>query len=163
MQVRKAVVTAAAPDQNRIPTQQLVDRSGVDKSALQLILEEILSSGVEEICLVVRPGDQRSFEQAAGELVGSLRFTEQPEPLGYADAILRATVLRRRAEAFLHSGRRPFVSQRVRDVILCESSWLMLRPSFPARCRPSNRHVKTNCPISGSFPEPVSLKQEGVF
>lgn len=101
MQVRKAVVTAAAPDQNRIPTQQLVDRSGVDKSALQLILEEILSSGVEEICLVVRPGDQKSFEQAAGELVGSLRFTEQPEPLGYADAILRAKSFVG-AEPFLH-------------------------------------------------------------
>jgi UTP--glucose-1-phosphate uridylyltransferase len=90
MQVRKAVITAAAPKQNRIPTQQLVDRDGNDKSALQLILEEVLSCGVEEICLVIRPGDQLSFEQAAGDLVGSLRFAEQPEPLGYADAILRA-------------------------------------------------------------------------
>ncbi|WP_182870416.1 sugar phosphate nucleotidyltransferase [Rhodopirellula sp. JC639] len=90
MQVRKAVITAAAPNQNRIPTQQLVDRQGKDKSALQLILEEVLSCGVEEICIVVRPGDQGSFEQASGDLVGSVRFVEQPEPIGYADAILRA-------------------------------------------------------------------------
>ncbi|MCO8124606.1 sugar phosphate nucleotidyltransferase [Stieleria sp. TO1_6] len=90
MQVRKAVITAAAPHQNQIPTQQLVNRDGNDKSALQLILDEVLSSGVEEICVVVRPGDQDAFEQAAGDLVGSLRFAEQPEPLGYADAILRA-------------------------------------------------------------------------
>ena len=90
MQVRKAVITAAAPNQNRIPTQQLVNRDGKDQSALQLILEEVLSCGVEEICVVIRPGDQRSFEQAAGDLVGSLNFAEQPDPLGYADAILRS-------------------------------------------------------------------------
>lgn len=90
MQVRKAVITAAAPDQNRIPTQQLVDHQGRDQSALGLIIDEVLSCGVEEICVVVRPGDQGSFEQAAGDRIGSLRFVEQPEPLGYADAILRA-------------------------------------------------------------------------
>lgn len=90
MQVRKAVITAAAPNQTRIPTQQLVDRNGNDKSALQLILEEVLSCGVDEICVVIRPGDEKSFEQAAGEMVGSLTFCEQPNPRGYADAILRA-------------------------------------------------------------------------
>ena len=90
MQVRKAVITAAAPDQNRIPTQQLVDRQGNDQSALGLIIDEVVSCGVEEICIVIRPGDQRSFEQAAGDFVGSLRFVEQSKPLGYADAILRA-------------------------------------------------------------------------
>lgn len=90
MKVRKAVITAAAPDQNRIPTQQLVDRQGLNKSALQLILEEIQSSGVEEVCVVTRPGDEESFQRAAGDLAGRLRFATQPEPLGYADAILRA-------------------------------------------------------------------------
>ncbi len=101
MQIRKAVITAAAPNQIRIPTQQLVDRNGDDKSALQLILEEILSCGVEETCLVIRPGDRNLFEQAAGDLAGSVRFAEQPEPAGYADAILRAEAFVA-GEPFLH-------------------------------------------------------------
>ena len=90
MHVRKAVITAAAPDQNRIPTQQLVDCDGTNKSALQLILEEIQTCGVEEACVVIRPGDQAVFQQAAGDLNGSVCFVEQPDPKGYADAILRA-------------------------------------------------------------------------
>ena len=90
MQVRKAVVTAAAPNQNRLPLQQLVDATGEDKTALQLIVEESVAAGVEEVCVVIRPGDQQAYESAAGSTLGSLCFIEQPEPRGYADAILRA-------------------------------------------------------------------------
>ncbi len=90
MQVRKAVITAAAPTQNQIPTQQLVDKDGQDRTSLQLILDEIRSCGVDEICVVIRPGDQRAFEKAAGQQVGGLHFAEQAEPNGYADAILCA-------------------------------------------------------------------------
>ena len=90
MQVRKAVITAAAPDQNRLPLQQLVDRGGEDKTALQLIVEETLAAGVEEICVVIKPGDQEAYEQAAGNHLGSLFFVEQSEPLGYAHAISQA-------------------------------------------------------------------------
>lgn len=101
MHVRKAVVTAAAPNQNRIPTQQLVDRHGKNKSALQLILEEIQSCGVEETCVVIRPGDEEVFVQAAGELIGSVQFVHQSEPRGYADAILQAKAFVG-DDAFLH-------------------------------------------------------------
>ncbi len=90
MDVRKAVITAAAPDQHTLPLQRLVDREGRDKTALQLIVEEVTGAGIEEICLVIRPGDQASYEQAAGEHLGLLRFVEQTEPRGYGDALLRA-------------------------------------------------------------------------
>ena len=90
MQVRKAVITAAAPNQNRLPLQQLVDRNGDDKTALQLIVEETVAAGVEEICVVIRPGDHTAYLAAAGNQLGSLHFVEQPEPLGYADAIFQA-------------------------------------------------------------------------
>ena len=90
MQVRKAVITAAAPSQQTIPLQRLVDREGQEKTALQLIVEETLAAGVEEICIVICPGDQRSYEQAAGDHLGSVRFVEQNDPRGYADAIHRA-------------------------------------------------------------------------
>src|SRR6056297_2429260 len=90
MQVRKAVITAAAPDQNRLPLQQLVDCNGVDKTALQLIVEETVAAGVEEICVVIRPGDDAAYQSAAGAHLGSLHFVQQLEPLGYADALYQA-------------------------------------------------------------------------
>lgn len=90
MHVRKAVITAAAPDQNRLPLQQLVDRNGNDKTALQLIVEETAAAGVEEICVVIRPGDQDAYHAAAGGQLGSLQFVVQKEPRGYADAIYQA-------------------------------------------------------------------------
>jgi len=90
MQVTKAVITAAAPNQNTLPLQRLVDQQGCDKTALQFIVEETLSAGIEEICVVIQPGDARAYERAAGEHLGSLRFVEQPSPNGYADAIYRA-------------------------------------------------------------------------
>lgn len=101
MQVSKAVITAAAPNQNRLPLQQLVDRSGEDKTALQLVIEETVAAGIEEICVVIRPGDRDAFAAAAGNQIGSLHFVEQPEPLGYADAIFRARDFTA-GQAFLH-------------------------------------------------------------
>ena len=101
MQVRKAVITAAAPRQNRLPLQQLVDSNGEDKTALQLIVDETAAAGIEEICLVIRPEDQDAYERAAGPLLGSLRFVHQPEPLGYADALNRAAEFLGE-DAFLH-------------------------------------------------------------
>ena len=90
MKVRKAVITAAAPQQNRLPLQQLVDRNGQDKTSLQLIIEETLAAGVEEICLIIKPGDEEAYRQAAGTHVGSLSLVQQPTPLGYAHAIAQA-------------------------------------------------------------------------
>ncbi|NNE01433.1 MAG: UTP--glucose-1-phosphate uridylyltransferase [Pirellulaceae bacterium] len=90
MQVRKAVITAAGPDQHRLPLQQLVCRQGEDKTALQLIVDETIAAGIEDICVIIRPGDQEAYEQAAGSQLGSLRFVQQPEPLGYAHAIYLA-------------------------------------------------------------------------
>lgn len=90
MQVLKAVITAAAPNQNTLPLQRLVDRNGQEKTALQLIVEETLSAGVEEIGVVIQPGDEANYRAAAGSSIGAIRFLHQPKPLGYADALLQA-------------------------------------------------------------------------
>lgn len=90
MNVRKAVITAAAPDQHTLPLQRLVDRDGIEKSALQMIVEEVVEAGIEEIAVVIQPGDATEYRRAAGNHVGMLRFVEQTEPNGYADAIARA-------------------------------------------------------------------------
>jgi UTP--glucose-1-phosphate uridylyltransferase len=101
MHIRKAVITAAAPNQNTLPLQRLVDKDGEDKTALQLIVEEVSSAGVEEICVVIQPGDAHAYEMAAGKHLGSLSFVEQLAPLGYGDALCRAKAFVGN-EPFLH-------------------------------------------------------------
>jgi len=55
MKIRKAVITAAGPGQRSLPLQTLVDRDGVEKPVLRIIVEEALRAGVEEIAIVVSP------------------------------------------------------------------------------------------------------------
>ncbi len=101
MKVRKAVITAAGRRQRNLPLQTLVDRDGESKSALCIILQETLSAGVEEICVVVAPGDQEAYTAAAGSLAGRLRFVEQRQPLGYGHAVLCARAFTQ-DDPFLH-------------------------------------------------------------
>jgi UTP--glucose-1-phosphate uridylyltransferase len=87
MKVRKAVITAAGPKQRTLPLQMVVDRDGVEKSVLAILVEEVVRAGVEEICVVVWPGDEAAYANVAGDHGGRIVFVRQPEPLGYADAV----------------------------------------------------------------------------
>jgi UTP--glucose-1-phosphate uridylyltransferase len=87
VRVTKAVVTAAARAQRTLPLQRLVDRDGVPKPVLQIIVEEALGAGIDEICVVIGPGDASAYREAAGEQLDRLRFVEQPAPLGYGHAV----------------------------------------------------------------------------
>lgn len=87
MNVTKAVVTAAGRSQRGLPLQTVVDRDGVEKKALQIILEEAAEAGAEEVCLVVAPGDEPAYRAAAGAHGPRLHFVTQPEPLGYGHAL----------------------------------------------------------------------------
>lgn len=87
MEIKKAVITAAGVTQRTLPLQTLVDRDGHPKTALRILVEEVFSSGIEEICVVVCPGDQAAYAAAAGNFGGRLRFVEQDEPLGYGHAV----------------------------------------------------------------------------
>ncbi len=90
MSIRRAVITAAAPDQKSLPLQTLVDQQGHPKSALELILEECVDAGAEEICVIVCPGTGEIFARAAGQHANRLTFVEQDNPRGYGDALFRA-------------------------------------------------------------------------
>ncbi|MEC9147894.1 MAG: sugar phosphate nucleotidyltransferase [Planctomycetota bacterium] len=90
MKIQKAVITAASPGQHTLPLQRLVDRQGVERTALELVLSEVSEAGIEEICVVIQPGDERAYQQAAGEHAGRVCFVEQPAPLGYGDALRRS-------------------------------------------------------------------------
>lgn len=90
MRIRKAVITAAGPGQERLPLQRFVDLDGVEKTSLQIIVEEVLAAGVDQICIVLRAGNDQAYAEAAGDYARSLVFVEQPSPRGYGDALWRA-------------------------------------------------------------------------
>lgn len=119
MQIRKAVITAAARGARLYPVSDtvqkamlpFVDRDGINKPVLQIIAEEALDSGIEEICVVCAPGDEDRYRerfnllresldtafrglewareqgQRIDNLLRRLHFSVQREPLGYGDAV----------------------------------------------------------------------------
>ena len=90
MEITQALITAAGESQRRLPLQTLVDRDGTPKTALQILIEEVLQAGIEEIVIVVTPGDIPAFTQAAGAFAPRLCFVEQSHPLGYGHAVWSA-------------------------------------------------------------------------
>jgi UTP--glucose-1-phosphate uridylyltransferase len=87
MRIRKAVITAAGRQQRNLPLQTLVDRDGAEKSVLRILVEEVLKARIEDIAVVVQPGDETAFSRVVGEHAGRLRFVPQPEPRGYGHAV----------------------------------------------------------------------------
>ncbi len=68
--IRKAVIPAAGMGTRLYPATRAVKKElfpvvgpdGVAKPVIQRIIEEALSTGIEEVCLVVRPGDEEIFQ-----------------------------------------------------------------------------------------------------
>ena len=119
VQITKAIITAAGRGARHDPASDtvqkamlpLVDRDGLTKPVLQIIAEEAIEAGIEEICVIVAPGDEayyrRHFRSYAenlessfrgvgwadeqgrrlAELEGRLRFATQHEPNGYGHAV----------------------------------------------------------------------------
>lgn len=99
--VRKAVITAAARSQRTLPLQTLIDRDGNEKSLLRILIEQSLAAGVEDIAVVVFPGDERSYAESAATYGNSVTFIPQLEPRGYGHAIHCARSFTK-DDAFLH-------------------------------------------------------------
>lgn len=119
MEIKKAVITAAGRGVRSFPAANtvhkgmlpLVDRDGLTKPVLQIIAEEAIDGGVEDICVVCAPGDKEHYlatfrslsknllmshaglawaQQQAERVEALLRrlhFAEQQEPLGYGHAV----------------------------------------------------------------------------
>jgi UTP--glucose-1-phosphate uridylyltransferase len=119
VQIRKAVITAGgrgvrvypAADTVQKAMLPLVDRDGLNKPVIQIIAEEALDSGIEEICVVCAPGDEAQYrarfellrnnlvatygavdwareqEERLSNLLKRLHFAPQKEPLGYGHAV----------------------------------------------------------------------------
>ncbi len=69
--IRKAVITAAGRGTRQYPATNavqkelfpLVDRDGITKPAIQIIVEEALAAGIEELCIIVQPGMEARFKE----------------------------------------------------------------------------------------------------
>ena len=90
MWTKKAVITAAGASQRRLPLQTLVDRDGVSRTVLALLVREVLSARIEQICVVVSPGDEALYAEAVPDYRDALCFIPQHQPRGYGDALWRA-------------------------------------------------------------------------
>jgi UTP--glucose-1-phosphate uridylyltransferase len=116
MKVRKAVIVAAGMGTRMLPASKVIPKEilpVVDKPAIQVVVEEAVASGIEEIIVVISPGRttvidhfdsvpelERHLEERGKhdvlEMVRSTnnpaRFTtaEQKEPLGLGHAVLQA-------------------------------------------------------------------------
>jgi UTP--glucose-1-phosphate uridylyltransferase len=87
MQIKKALITAAGADQRKLLMQTLVDREGNLKTVLEILIEEIKLAGIEEIGIVIHPGDFDIYsEMVSGNQ--QIRFIEQDKQLGYGYAVL---------------------------------------------------------------------------
>jgi len=84
--IRKAVITAAGKGTRHYPATNavqkelfpLVDRDGVTKPTIQLVVEEALAAGVEEICLVVQPGADEDFKEHFAGLKNGQSLQDKP-------------------------------------------------------------------------------------
>jgi len=112
--IKKTIITVAGRHQRTLPLQTLVDRDGVPKTALRILIEEALAAGIEEVCLVVHPGDQAAFRTAAGPQAERLQFVEQARPLGYGQAVACAAAFAGRDPFLLMVGDHLYVSGEAR-------------------------------------------------
>ena len=83
MDIVKAVITAAGRNQRHLPLQTLIDRDGVEKSVLAVLVEEALSAGIQDIAVVVAPGDAQRYTEVVSQHARRLHFITQEKPLGY--------------------------------------------------------------------------------
>jgi len=90
VKIKKAVITAAGARQRLLPLQTLIDRDGEEKSVLAILIEQALLANIEEVCVVIWPGDEARYAQGVGRHLGRVRFVPQPKPLGYGHAVYSA-------------------------------------------------------------------------
>jgi UTP--glucose-1-phosphate uridylyltransferase len=116
MKVRKAVIVAAGMGTRMLPASKVIPKEilpVVDKPAIQIVVEEAVASGIEEIVVVISPGrttvvdhfdpapelERHLEERGKHDVLAIVRSTNNParfttaqqkEPLGLGHAVLQA-------------------------------------------------------------------------
>lgn len=95
------MITAAGKEQRTLPMQTLFDQQGQERSVLSLVVREAVRAGINEICIVVWPGDEEPYARLLAGDSARLTFIPQTEARGYAHAVLCAREFVK-DEPFLH-------------------------------------------------------------
>ncbi len=91
MKITKALITAAGPDQRKLPLQTLIDRDRTKKTVLEILINEIQTTGIDEIGIVIQLDDEKSFERVLdSSSFSSVRFIHQNRKPIYSAALLSA-------------------------------------------------------------------------
>jgi len=111
--IKKAIITAAGKGTRQYPATNavqkemfpLVDRDGIAKPTIQIIVEEALNAGIEEIAIIVQPGEENQFVQHFNGLKDREKsaFANKPWGLEQSDLLDRmqdAIVYRHQTEQF---------------------------------------------------------------
>lgn len=98
---RKAVITAASPNQRKLPLQTLIDKDGQKKSVLEILIEEVVTAGITDICVIIQPADEKTYSQVLGQFGHYVTFVPQKKALGYGHALYCAKDFTQN-ESFLH-------------------------------------------------------------
>lgn len=88
MRAKHAIITAAGPDQRRLPLQHLNDHAGEWKPAIAIQVEELLAAGIDRVGVVIRPADRAAYHGLLEVYGNAVHLLEQAEPSGYGHAVL---------------------------------------------------------------------------
>ena len=127
--IRKAVIPAAGFGTRMFPASKavkkelapIVDSDGLAKPILQVIVEEALRSGIEEVALVVQPEDRALFDAYFNRSLDPPHFNSLPTALQqharYLESLGRriAFIVQERQEGFGHA-------------VLCAREWVGQEP-----------------------------------
>ena len=91
MNLTKAVITSANPSDKHLPLQTLIDSKGDTRTALQILLEEVFSAGLEAVAIIIAPGEGERYLAAAGDYAEKVTCIEQEVSLGYGHAVSLAS------------------------------------------------------------------------
>ena len=127
--VRKAVIPAAGFGTRLFPASKamkkelfpVIDKSGRAKPAIMAIVEEAINAGIEEVCLIVQPGDTELFES----------FFQTPPRIEHYNKLSKEN--QAYCDALLELGSRvSFVTQDVQDgfghAVYCAREWVGNEP-----------------------------------
>jgi len=140
--VRKAVIPVAGYGMRMYPATKVikkeflpvVDEDGYTKPALLIIIDELLKAGIDEICLIIRPGEEdlylslfnsldekhqnrlqsnlKSYERKLSAIKNNITFAYQSEMLGFGHAVLQSATFAENSPVMLVLGDHLFRSNR---------------------------------------------------
>jgi len=106
--IKKAIITAAGKGTRQYPGTNavqkelfpLIDRDGIAKPTIQIIVEEAMSAGIKEMAIIVQPGEEKQFQTHFAGLSAEAKKSFQNKPWGLDQSKLLEKM--RRSITYIH-------------------------------------------------------------